>query len=1034
MHDREALLEGLFTGAGMMRTDAGAAYRDHLTGLPNRRLLDRALDSMTAGSTPFALLFIDLDGFKVVNDTRGHLCGDRILEMFASILRKTFRETDTVCRFGGDEFVVLAGIEKESDAEILAARLTSRTAELLGGEWGVTASTGLVFFPVDAADKRGLLAAADRAMYSAKASGRSRWCRPGTAARQIRWTDCAFVDRADETAGIFPILSGGPPSKLVVVRGEPGVGKTALVEEALRRSGLSDRCIGLVCRPEFADLHYAPLIGALRKAAGAFGIPELPAGWARVLGTVLPDVFVGFGEMEGPLEKVALLEAVVALLTRWRPVVIVAEDAQWIDRGTEAFLSYLLHFSGDSGIPVLCTFQTEAGGRTGPVGLLGSRAAVDLDLEPLSRRHVDALSEASLGGLPVSDELSEKVFRVSGGNPLFALEYLRALCESRGIVLDRTVRLAEGHGDGPLPSKVRELISSKLSRLEPSEMTVLSAASLIVGSFDPPILAWATGLGEGEVVTSLDRAARIGILVQDPSDPLVFSFRNDAYRAAIAGSARPEEARRTNISLASRYDAGGMPERAALCFERAGERTASADSWMAAGRRAVAKRLAGEAAACFGKAVEMLRGLPAGQVDRGRLLECMNGLHQALLGTGEIERAKAACLEAAELAGGLGRGGDEIALLSLAGDLDRIAGRTADALAVQLSLEPRASGENLFRILLRALDAASRLGRSAEAGRLAGSVTSLWRSLRRGRSDLDAQYYHKMVLYHMSGMDIEAGRRSLRRAISSPHPEEMDWFLHNDMGETLVLLSKPVRAIREFECAADAAAALPNLWGQASSWIGLASALIRRLELDRAEDLLAEACAFFERASDDSSASRARILLGWAALVRGNPDRAGILVEEGLSLSEQASADYFRSLVASAKGLRSEALDRARAAAGRILESGRSLLPESGILLTPPDYVVQLHRAAMDADVPGAEEDLRAVVPTLSGTALAAAKAILAAALHGRGMEREAGAMFAEAASDPGIREEKAVLHAIYSTWGTWDPAAARKARRLAGL
>jgi diguanylate cyclase (GGDEF)-like protein/PAS domain S-box-containing protein len=161
------------------------ADHDPLTGLLNRRGFERALDAHVARTRRYgaagALLVVDLDGFKDVNDSRGHHAGDELLVACAAALRERLRETDVVARLGGDEFAVLLPVESAGQAAVVAAALAAVVRER-GAQVGVTASIGVA--AVDPAVTTGdeLLVRADRAMYAAKAAGRDGVALDGAAA------------------------------------------------------------------------------------------------------------------------------------------------------------------------------------------------------------------------------------------------------------------------------------------------------------------------------------------------------------------------------------------------------------------------------------------------------------------------------------------------------------------------------------------------------------------------------------------------------------------------------------------------------------------------------------------------------------------------------------------------------------------------------------------------------------------------------------------------------------------------------------
>lgn len=159
------------------------AHHDALTGLPNRALLldriEMAIKRARRDNTQVALLMMDLDHFKRINDTLGHHMGDRLLLIVAARLQFCLRETDTVARLGGDEFVVVLGdvTSREDLNEILmdmvqkiAAPIRIETHEMM-----VTPSIGGALFPDDGQDANTLLKSADTAMYQAKGIGRNTW-------------------------------------------------------------------------------------------------------------------------------------------------------------------------------------------------------------------------------------------------------------------------------------------------------------------------------------------------------------------------------------------------------------------------------------------------------------------------------------------------------------------------------------------------------------------------------------------------------------------------------------------------------------------------------------------------------------------------------------------------------------------------------------------------------------------------------------------------------------------------------------------
>lgn len=159
------------------------AHHDSLTGLPNRLLfndrLQQAVSLAKRDARQFALLYLDLDKFKPVNDRLGHTAGDELLQAVATRIRRQVRESDTVARVGGDEFtVILPNITRREEAETVAGKIIAAVAApfQLGSQKQsveIGTSIGIAIYPADAQDADTLVKAADAAMYSAKQAGSS---------------------------------------------------------------------------------------------------------------------------------------------------------------------------------------------------------------------------------------------------------------------------------------------------------------------------------------------------------------------------------------------------------------------------------------------------------------------------------------------------------------------------------------------------------------------------------------------------------------------------------------------------------------------------------------------------------------------------------------------------------------------------------------------------------------------------------------------------------------------------------------------
>jgi diguanylate cyclase (GGDEF)-like protein len=174
----------IFVGRAFDTTER-ESLSDPLTGLANRRFLHeillRELRRAQRSNQPFAVMIVDIDHFKVVNDTYGHNAGDEMLEQLAGIMLSSVRATDFVVRYGGEEFVILLPETRLADAQQVAEKLRKTIGESVmestakpGVILTCTVSAGVSMYPVDAASGEGLILKADKALYFAKQHGRNR--------------------------------------------------------------------------------------------------------------------------------------------------------------------------------------------------------------------------------------------------------------------------------------------------------------------------------------------------------------------------------------------------------------------------------------------------------------------------------------------------------------------------------------------------------------------------------------------------------------------------------------------------------------------------------------------------------------------------------------------------------------------------------------------------------------------------------------------------------------------------------------------
>jgi diguanylate cyclase (GGDEF)-like protein/PAS domain S-box-containing protein len=322
IHDREGQAAGsvlvfrdVTAARSMAAQIAHSAEHDALTGLPNRLLLNDRLGQALARAHRdaglVAVLFLDLDGFKYINDSLGHAVGDQLLQSVAKRLESCIRAPDTISRLGGDEFIVLLhGVQNPQDAAIAAGRLLSAVAKghFIGlRDLHITASIGISIYPDDGLDAETLIQNADTAMYQAKESGR----------RNCRFFTPEMNARAVERQSI---------------------------EEDLRHA---------LERNEFT-LHYQPKI---HLSSGAISGAEALLRWTHpTRGSVPPKQFIPVAEATGLILAIGawVLREACRQTKVWAdrslPIPSMAVNVSAVEFRSRDFLSGLLATLGESGL------------------------------------------------------------------------------------------------------------------------------------------------------------------------------------------------------------------------------------------------------------------------------------------------------------------------------------------------------------------------------------------------------------------------------------------------------------------------------------------------------------------------------------------------------------------------------------------------------------------------------------------------------------------------------------------------------------
>ncbi|MEO6446722.1 MAG: diguanylate cyclase [Gemmatimonadaceae bacterium] len=600
---------------------------DELTGLSTRRgFVDsaRVLLNLASTSATVAIAVIDVDHFKSVNDTFGHLQGDDVLQIVARTLAAACRPTDLVGRYAGDEFVMLFPETTESEVQRICDRVreevASRRIPVRGSEerWvGVSLSIGLAVAPLHGENFEDLFASADRALYDAKRRGRNavaiadRDNEPG----KPKINTQRFVGRQTEVARLLERVEGcvrGVPG-LVSVVGEAGVGKTTLVNrmasEVRLRTGafVTTRSLEPDVRPPYGV--WADVVGQLHKLR-IVADREWPH-----LERIVPALRSESGSQgEGApvvTSKYALLDELALYLraaATSRPLVLVLDDVQWADHASWEALEHLVGSLDDDRLLICLTIRREDAQQFEASRRRLSRyhGYHEIRLERLSAHEVGEWIADVLHQAEGDTELNAFLYRYTEGNPLFVVQVLQTLVDE-GVLWYGGKRWEWERVDAmQLPVAVDDLLARRLGRLSPSTATVMTAAAVIGRTFDFDLLGQVAGLSEDALLDAVDEAVVAGVVdTGEDRDGSSFHFSHTLLADSLIRQANPRRVKRLHAKIAEVLESSRPDSltEIAVHYDAAGEDAHAFSFALRSGRRAASVYALEDAIASFSIAV-----------------------------------------------------------------------------------------------------------------------------------------------------------------------------------------------------------------------------------------------------------------------------------------------------------------------------------------------------------------------------------------------------------------------------------------------
>lgn len=561
-----------------MPTAEQLVYIDELTGIFNRRYLYSYLPNevQTAKAQKYILwlAMLDIDNFKLINDSYGHLFGDEVIKGLAEIIKANTKSEDRKVRYAGDEFtIILPGIEAK-EALVVANRIVSKASSHIfkeprsGKEISITISVGIAGCPNDAKEHVELIELADKALYVSKQKGKNCASFVSEISPDVFWKKDIFkkfpsqimFEREKELTYLRNAMTQAQEAKsakIIFVRGELGVGKSRLILEFERQSSLEGRlCLSslgvekYILQPYYIVgelLHkYFARLSVIPKEIFTGISPEESEELANFM-PKLKDVFPGFDAKSGRAGDVSSLErGIIKLMinaARGCGWCLFIDDIQYADRATLDFFMKLSSDNKDAPILIVCAFPEEIladpEASDFPFSSMMKSRVFDklpqgLVLERLSIEAVANMVSAILSPFPGDQVLAGMIYKTTQGNPLFVEELLKYLIDKGIIYFKDGSAACKEIKQSQIPSSVEESIRSRLNELNPETRDMIIKAAVIGENFQVDLLRKIDSEDRGYVIDLMDTAKKVGLIYEKGSGGRdEFGFVTDEVRKIL---------------------------------------------------------------------------------------------------------------------------------------------------------------------------------------------------------------------------------------------------------------------------------------------------------------------------------------------------------------------------------------------------------------------------------------------------------------------------------------------------------------------
>ncbi|MCU0665664.1 MAG: diguanylate cyclase [Candidatus Omnitrophica bacterium] len=567
------------------QSNENLAYIDDLTGFFNRRYLYSylpvALQEAEGAGYKIWLFMLDVDGFKMINDTYGHLTGDQLLKELSRIIKDNTKAVDKRIRYAGDEFTVILPNVEEQIVKNIAQRLISKISEhrfkepSSGRDIHITVSVGIAGFPTHAKTHLGLIKLADQALYVAKEKGKNCMAVVSDIDGEAFWKKNlmerfpapVFINREKETNSFIYALDTLPQSgqRMLLIEGPSGIGKSRLLANFEKLAATSTISVnpGILSARLVEKMLHQPF-HAIGQAVDSFLTnievltPDALAGLTQQERDYLFNFIPGLSELikahpvndighdEQAGQKELLSQALVKFIiniSKDRRMCFIFDDMQYMDPDSLQVVTSMIQEKIRFPALIIGAFSNEELvipqiGDSALKGLLETKASGGqfelLSLSGLDRAKTQEMVESIIEGLNMPDSFYDLLYNKTAGNPLFIEESIKYMVEKGFIYYSAGAWAYKDINEADLPGSIEKAIISRIEDLDEDTRNMIAKAAVIGEDFQVDLLQKIDSEDRGYVLDLVEAAKKIGLVyekgVQGKDE---FSFFTNKIRNVI---------------------------------------------------------------------------------------------------------------------------------------------------------------------------------------------------------------------------------------------------------------------------------------------------------------------------------------------------------------------------------------------------------------------------------------------------------------------------------------------------------------------